>query len=66
MEKKRLIAKQYEVDLFCDECGGKMGSDNVVIDTYPAQYSYYCPKCGCHVVSIKYYPYMMAEKGDLE
>ena len=43
-----------------------MGSDNVVIDTYPVQYSYYCPKCGYHVLSTKYYPYMMAEKGDWE
>lgn len=61
MEKKRLITKQYEVDLFCDECGGKMGSDNIVIDTYPARYSYYCPKCGRRVVSAQLYPYVTVE-----
>lgn len=46
----------YEVNLFCDKCGGLMKSDNLVLATYPPQYTYYCEKCGEKTTSHKSYP----------
>lgn len=62
MEKKRLIAKQYEVDLFCDECGGQMYSDYFAIDKYLLEHSYHCCDCGNRIISTKCYPHTVSEK----
>lgn len=59
MEKDRLV-DVYEVHLFCDKCGGLMRPVNphVTLLTYPAQYKYYCEKCGDVTTSFLEYPYI--------
>ena len=63
MEKDRPV-DVYEVHLFCDKCGGLMKptNPNVALLTYPAQYGYYCEKCGDSMTSFIKYPYIRYEE----
>ena len=49
-------AVTYIERLFCDKCGEEMKQDDLVFCTYPAQYCYFCPKCGSVEYSIIKYP----------
>ena len=59
MEKRKPV-DTYEVNLYCDVCGGRMELPEhaMVIYTYPPQYEYYCTKCGNTVTVNRQYPYM--------
>ena len=38
-----------KVEIFCPECGEKAICDTgTVLTTYPAQFGWFCPKCGKH------------------
>ena len=53
----------YEVNLYCDKCGGLMKADDShVLLTYPAQYTYHCDNCDYVTRSYKRYPYTYARE----
>ena len=51
--------KVVTVHMKCDECkeGYMVRDDNIVLTTYPAQYSHKCNKCGSKKIFYKIYPY---------
>lgn len=59
MEKSRQV-DTFEVNLYCDSCGGEMNriAPDVVLTTYPPQYTYICSKCGREFTTSKAYPYI--------
>lgn len=59
MEKRKPV-DTYQVNLYCDMCGGLMkpSEPNVALCTYPAQYTYHCTKCDNTVTSYIQYPYL--------
>lgn len=59
MEKRKLV-DTYQVNLYCDVCGGLMElpEPSVVLSTYPPQYEYHCTKCDNTVTSYIQYPYL--------
>ena len=59
MEKRKPV-DTYQVNLYCDVCGGLMElpEPSVVLCTYPPQYEYHCVKCGNTVTSYIQYPYL--------
>lgn len=65
--KKKIVYPRYKIEriLYCDKCGTEMYRDNVVLTSYPVQFSYYCPACGethtdfeeyDNVIKSRYYP----------
>lgn len=60
----RKITAIYELDLRCENCGGKMSCEEI-LTTYPPQYSYTCKKCGGTKVTPMSYPRLVYEyEGD--
>lgn len=59
MEKRKPV-NTYQVNLYCDVCGGLMElpEPSVVLSTYPPQYEYHCVKCGNIAISSRQYPYL--------
>ena len=59
MEKRKPV-DTYEVNLYCDVCGGLMELQEhaMVLYTYPPQYEYHCTQCGSTVITNRQYPYM--------
>ena len=59
MEKRKPV-DTYQVNLYCDMCGGLMElpEPSVVLCTYPPQYEYHCVKCGNIAISSRPYPYL--------
>lgn len=55
MNIKSSSVNVYIEHAYC-ECGEKLERNNVVLTTYPAQYSYTCPKCGKTETSYDSYP----------
>lgn len=57
----KIITKRKEVQTFftkayCPECGNELFKDNYVLTSYPAQYPYYCIKCGFKTTSFEDFP----------
>ena len=50
--------KKIEHQLICPTCRIALQISNTVLATYPAQYSYYCPKCEYSVTNTRIYPYV--------
>ena len=59
MEKRKLV-DTYQVNLYCDVCGGLMERPelSVVLCTYPPQYEYHCVECSNTVTVNRVYPYL--------
>jgi len=55
MIKKTPITEAYVETLYCNNCDSLMYRDNIVLTTWPEQYSYYCPVCGSHLISTTLY-----------
>ena len=55
MKIKTVQADVYLEYIYC-ECGEKLIRNDVVLCTYPVQYSYTCPKCGKTETSYDSYP----------
>lgn len=62
--KKAPIVKAYQVNLYCDKCGGLMEREGcIALTSFPPRYTnnYRCAKCGCTDTSEVTYPYQIIE-----
>ena len=61
-----MITKSEPVDVYVEyaycECGGMLERNNVMLPTYPMQYTYKCPKCGKTETSYENYPKVVYTK----
>ena len=55
MLSKKIPVNVYVERIYCD-CGEELIRNDVVLTTYPCQYTYYCPKCGHCETSVEQYP----------
>ena len=54
LDKKE--AKTCIVRLYCNNCNHEMEHDGNVLCSYPPQFSYICPNCGCEITANELYP----------
>ena len=68
--EKRTEVKPIKVDLTCGKCGGIFERNtDIVLTTYPPQYSYKCNTCGEIITCSDIFPkieYEEVEKNDME
>lgn len=56
-------ANAYIERAYCTDCKGvELERSNMVLTTYPLQYTYQCPKCGKSYTSFERYPKVIYEK----
>lgn len=48
MIKRRYIKRLYIEEIICDQCGSSMQDTDIVLTSYPPQYSYQCTNKNCN------------------
>lgn len=56
-KREKIEYPEYVVKhiLYCDNCDSEMYQDNIILTTWPEQYSYFCPVCGRVETSFTHY-----------
>ena len=59
--ENQFVVKSFDVmpimrRAYCPDCDVELERDSVVLATHPAQYQYFCPKCGYGYTSVIAYP----------
>lgn len=49
--------KKFTHELYCDDCEVPLKDNNIVLATYPPQYSYSCPYCRKTKTTTRTYPW---------
>ena len=53
---KRYNVKPVMERIYCPDCDVELEQDPVVLSSFPAQFQYFCPKCGYGFTSTSQYP----------